>query len=211
MMAKARAAHHQRRHHVFLVLLDQRRAAHGARVGGPVRQADRDDQHDDRRLLVILRRDQAARDAEHEKRDQDRRKRELDIGDAHDERIGAAADIAGHQAERDADRDREHHRGKADQQRHARAEKDRREHVAALIVGAEQEHAAGHGARLARLGEAVHQVERGGIEGILRRDPRREDRGEQQDQNDSRSPGSRPANGGSSTRRRCPTRARGVS
>jgi hypothetical protein len=77
------------------------------------------------------------RHAEHtvdEQRDQDRRKRQLHVGDAHDDGIDLAADITGDQAQRHPEHQRERNRGKTDQQRHARAEHDRRQHVATLVV-----------------------------------------------------------------------------
>ena len=82
----------------------------------------------------------AAHDAVDQQRDQDRRKGELHVGDAHDDRVDRAAEIAAEQAERDA----EHHRharteAKPTIERHARAVHDRRQDVAALVVGAERE------------------------------------------------------------------------
>jgi hypothetical protein len=70
--------------------------------------------------------------------DQDRRKRQHDVADPHDQRVEPAADIAGDEAEADADDERQEHRRAADEQRDARAEHERREDVAALLVGAEQ-------------------------------------------------------------------------
>ena len=99
--------------HVLLVLLHHRRAAHRARVLHPVGQADREDQHRQHRDLVVrIARQRHAGHAVDQQRDQDRRERQLDVGDAHDERVDLAADVAGDEAERHA----EHHR-----------ERDRRE------------------------------------------------------------------------------------
>ena len=79
-----------------------------------------------------------AGDAVDQQRDQDRRKRELDVGDAHDEGVELAAGVAGDETERDAEHDRERDRREPDQERDARAEHDRGKHVATLVVGAEQ-------------------------------------------------------------------------
>ncbi|MEY9701707.1 hypothetical protein ABIE71_004450 [Bradyrhizobium diazoefficiens] len=55
--------------------------------------------------------------------------------------VDRAAEIAGHQAERDAERTGEDHAGHADGERDTHAVEDGGEHVAALLVGAEQERA----------------------------------------------------------------------
>ena len=47
---------------------------------------------------------------------QDRRKRQLDVSNPHDESVQAAADIAGNQPERDTQDHREDDRGKTDEQ-----------------------------------------------------------------------------------------------
>ena len=123
-----------RRLDVFLAPLDQRRAAHGARVVGPLHRDQRDDD------LV----DALAQDREQDQRDQDRRERQLDVDDAHDQRLDPAADIG-----RDQARPRCRWRARspcsidADAERDAQAVEDRRQHVAALVVGAEPERAAG--------------------------------------------------------------------
>ena len=70
---------------------------------------------------------------------QDRGKGQLHIGDAHDDRLGPAADIARDQPKRDAQDHGKGHRGKAHKKRDAQTEEDGREHIAALIVGAEKE------------------------------------------------------------------------
>ena len=92
----------------------------------------------ERDARVRVARQHRARDAVDQQRDQDRRKRELHVGDAHDERVELAAGVAGDEAERHAERRRRARPTRADQQRNARAEHDRRQHVAALVVGAEQ-------------------------------------------------------------------------
>ena len=63
-----------------------------------------------RDLVVALHRDQAAHDAVDQQRHQDRRKGELDVGDAHDHGVDGAAEVAAHQAERDAQHHGEDHR-----------------------------------------------------------------------------------------------------
>ena len=78
-------------------------------------------------------------DAVDQQRDQDRREGELHVGDAHDERVDAAAEVAGEEAERrrraPATNSTE---AMPDAERDARAVHDGRQHVAALVVGAEQ-------------------------------------------------------------------------
>ena len=123
---------------VILVLLDHRRAAHGARVLHPVGNADREDQHEQRDRAVRVARQHRAGHAVDQQRDQDGRKRKLNVGDAHDEGVELAADVSGDQSQAHAQHHREQHRREADEQRDPRAEHDRRQQVAALIVGAEQ-------------------------------------------------------------------------
>ena len=79
------------------------------------------------------------------------------------------ADIAGKQSEPDAERRREGDAEEADEERDAQAVEDGRQDVASLFVGAEKE---GRLAlRLPDRGQAaVHELELGRIEGILRRD-----------------------------------------
>ena len=90
-------------------------------------------------LAVRVARQHRARDAVDQQRDQDRRKRQLDVGDAHDERRRSCR-----RRSRRSGRAltpstiAKHHRREPDQQRNARAEHDRRQHVASLVVGAEQ-------------------------------------------------------------------------
>ena len=84
---------------VVLVLLDHDGAAHGAGVLHPEREADREDEHaEDRSLVDSWPPDDRLHDAVDQERDQDRREGELHVGDAHDERVDRAADIAGDRA-----------------------------------------------------------------------------------------------------------------
>ena len=120
---------------------------------------------------------QRLRDAVEQQRDQDGGKRQLHVGDAHDDSVDPAAGVARDQPQRDADRAAERHAAAADRQRNAQAVEDRRPHVAPLVVRAEQE------PRIAALDEA-RRIERvrekigGRVERIGRRDPRREQRRE---------------------------------
>ena len=66
-----------------------------ARTAPSSASADRDDQHGERDVVVRVARQRGARDAVDQQRDQDRRKRQLDVGDAHDEGVDAAAGVAG--------------------------------------------------------------------------------------------------------------------
>ena len=66
-----------------------------------------------RDLVVALHRDDAAHHAVDQQRHQDRREGELDVGDAHDQRVDRAAEIAAEQAERDAEHHGDDHRREA--------------------------------------------------------------------------------------------------
>ncbi len=97
-------------------------------------------------------------------------KRELHVGDPHDDRRGPALDEAGEQAEQPADHRGHHHRAHADEEREARAVEHPRQEIAAELIGAER--MAGRARRL----EARREVRR---ERIVRRQPRRERRDDQ--------------------------------
>ena len=126
-----------------------------------------------------------ARDAIDQQRDQDRGKRQLHVGDAHDQRIELAADIPGDKTQADADDYREDDRGEADQQRNPRAEHDRGQQVATLIVGPEQVFRPRTG-EATRRRQRVEQVQRRQIERIVRSDPRREQRSGEADKQHQR-------------------------
>ena len=68
---------------------------------------------------------------------QQRRKRERDVGEAHHELVDPLAVVAGDESEHHAERQRDALRDEADRERHARAVDEPRPHVAALDVGAE--------------------------------------------------------------------------
>ena len=157
-------------------------------------------------MLSCAPRQQRARDAVDQQRDQDRRKRQLHVGHPHDERVGLAADVAREQAER---RRRAPSRtapsADADQQRDARAEQDRRQHVAPLVVGAERERPVAARQPRRRL-QRVRQVDLRQVERVVRRDPRREHRRCRRTAGIRRPRRSRTANAGSCTRGRCPRR-----
>ncbi len=168
-----------RRLDIFLAPLDQRRAAHGARVIGPLHRHQGEDD------LARAR----AQHREQDERHQDGREAELDVDDAHDQPVDAAAEIGRRQADRGADQHGDHGAHHADAERDAQAVEDAREHVAALVVGAEPERVARH--RLAaRRHAAVHDVELVKVVGVLRRDQRRRQRGDD-DQDEQRQAGQR--------------------
>ncbi len=102
--------------------------------------------------------------------EQDRREGEQHVDQAH-QRLVEALEIGGAQADQRAEAAADHDGDDADAQRGAQAEQDAAQHVAALVVGAQQEVGA---ARAADRAEAQPHVEGVGIE---RRDPGREDRG----------------------------------
>ena len=98
---RGRNADKTRRLDIVLVLLHQSRAADGAGVLHPKRQADGDDQHKNGAVLAVAAAEQRAHHAINQERDQDGGEGELHIGHAHDDRIGATTRIAREQAERE--------------------------------------------------------------------------------------------------------------
>ena len=156
--------------HVILLPLDHGGAAHGAGKLGPVGQADCQDQHPDGCAFLLVGRDEAARHAEDQQGNQDGRKAQLHIGDAHDDGIPDAAQIAGDQAQPDPHDHGEQRGREADKQRNPRAIHNGREHIAALIVGAQNEVASGKGVGVGRR-EAVHQIQGCRIERVIWSNP----------------------------------------
>ena len=156
-----------RRLHVFAALFHQRRAAHRARVVGPL---DRDERGDHLARALPQHRDQ-------DQRDEDCRERELDVDDAHHQRLKLPADVGSREAHREPDDQRADRADHADHERNAQPVEDCRQHVAALVVRAEPEASAIGRGRPGRQ-PAVHDVELRQVVWILRRDDRREDRRE---------------------------------
>jgi hypothetical protein len=157
---------------LFSTIVDPRT---GARVLHPVRQADGEDQDVQRDLVVRAPRERDPRNAVDQQRDQDGGKRKLHVGDAHDECVHLAAGITGDEPERHAEHDGERDRREADEERNPRPEHDGREHVAPLVVGAEQEHRA-TAFHPRRRQQRVRQIQRPQVEGIVRGDEGREER-----------------------------------
>ncbi len=118
-----------------------------------------------------------------QQRDQDRREGELDIGDTHDQAVDAAAEIARDQAEQNAERAGEHHAEHADRDRDAQAVENGRQHVAALLVGAEQVRTLTIGAP-ERRDARIHQLQLRRIERVLHRDEWGEQREQKEQQGD---------------------------
>ena len=102
--ARLRQREAARRLDIFAPLLDQGGAAHGARVIGPLDDDERDDD------LV----DAAAEHGEQHERDEDRREGELQVDDAHDDRLDPPAGIGREHADRGADRAGDQDRDRAD-------------------------------------------------------------------------------------------------
>src|SRR6266481_5084656 len=73
------------------------------------------------------------------KRDQDGGKGQLDVGNAHDQAVDRAAEITCDQPKDDTQRTREQNAEHANGERNAQAIEDRGKHIAALLIGAEQE------------------------------------------------------------------------
>ncbi len=168
--ARRRQAEHLRRFDIFAPALDQRRAARGARVVGPLHRHQRD--HDVGQARLEQR--------QQDQRQQDRRKRQLQIGDPHDQRLDAPARETGDQPQHRPQRQRDHRAHGPHAHADAQAVEDGGQDVAALVVRAEQE---GHaGAGLLARGEArIEHIQLGQIVRILRRDPRRDDRHDDDD------------------------------
>ena len=120
-----------------------------------------------------------------EERDQDRGEGQLHVGDAHHHRVDDAAEIAGEQAQRDADAGGEEDAEEADGQRDPQPVGDGRKQVAALLVGPEQ---VGRRAQVRpdRRQARVEQVELRRVERVLRRDHAGEDREQEEGDGDDR-------------------------
>src|SRR5207249_2882135 len=69
---------------------------------------------------------------------EDAGKSQEDVGDAHDQRVEPAAEVAGHGAERDANQRGEDDYAEADAQRNPRAPDNARENVAPEVVQTEE-------------------------------------------------------------------------
>jgi hypothetical protein len=111
-------------------------------------------------------------------RQQQRRKGEEHVGDAHDDVVDAPAEVSGHQTDRDADQQRDKDDGNGDVERSARTVDHARENVATQRVGAEPVLGAG---RLQLVAEVHPRRLVGG-------DPGRED-GAEDDHAEEREPG----------------------
>ena len=103
---------------------------------------------------------------------QDGREGQLQVDDAHDQRLDAATDKTGQRAQRGTERERNHARDQPDLQRDTQPVQDGRIQVAPLRVGAKQmgETAA---AKIARRAPRVGQHQFCQVVGVLRRDQRR--------------------------------------
>jgi len=140
-----------RRQHILLAPLDHGRGAHGAGVLNPVRQRDRQHQHDGREGLAQRRRQQFAEDRRDQDRHQQRRDRQHGVAEPHQQIVDAPAMEAGEQAERDADRHRDQDGCKPDRERDARAVEDGREDVATCGSVPRRK---GHSPSLLQIGES---------------------------------------------------------
>jgi hypothetical protein len=105
----------------------------------PETQSDREHQYSERTHGVEAVAEHRFDDAVDQQRNQDGRKRKLHIGNPHDQAVDGAAEIAGDQSERDAERSRERDAENADNQRNAQAVDNGGKNIAALFVRAEQE------------------------------------------------------------------------
>ena len=173
-----------RRLHILLVALHERRTAHGACVLHPAGESDRDDQDAERERIVSVWK-QGPADTGDQKRNQDRGKRKHHVAHPHDEGVDVPTRVARQQAQTDADQQRQHHRGKTDEQRNSRPVHQRRQHVAALFVGA-QCVLGGSAFHPRRRQHRVCQVQRLQIERVVRSDQLRTGSAEDAHQRDQR-------------------------
>ncbi len=158
--APGRQAEIHRRLDVFLAPLDQRGGAHQPRVLRPLHQHDREDH------LVHP----APERGQQHQRHQDRRKAEDEVDDAHEHRVDAPPNYAATRPDEAADQQWPRHGGREPHgQAGAQPVEDGAEHVAALRVGAQPVGEAGH-AFGARRQPVVHDVERGEVVRVLRRE-----------------------------------------
>jgi hypothetical protein len=124
-------------------------------------------------------------------RQQDRRERQLQVDDAHDQRLGSPAQKGRCRAERGAQAQRDQPRGDGNLQRDLETEEDGGKHVAPLRVGSQPMDVAG-GADEARWAARVPQRQFREVVRVLRRDQRREHR-QQYDEHDDAEGGDRDA------------------
>ncbi len=136
--AQRRHAGHARGLHVFLVALHQRGAAHRARVLHPAGERDATRSARRRPRVSCAFGNSARPTPAISSATRIAGKRQHHVAQAHQEGVDPAAREARQQAQRDADHHRQHHRRHAHHQRDARAVHQRREDVAALVVGAQQ-------------------------------------------------------------------------
>ena len=172
------------RRDVILLAFGQHDPARHARVDDPMH--DPDGKND---LAQLAKRRAHGRglvalpDRHEEKRDQHRRKRELNVGRAHDHGIEPASEISREQPERDADDEGYERAAYPDDQGDAKSVKHGRIDAAPLGIGTEKETIAersvlglrglvGPGGR--EIG--VLETKRGQVVGILRRNPGSEQR-----------------------------------
>ena len=118
---RGRQAGDLRRLDVLLALLDHGRPPHRTCVLHPRGDADGEDDDMDRDVRVQLARQHRSDQTVDEKGDQDRGERELHIRDPHDHAVDEPPEIAGDEAEADADDHANANRAEADQQGDARS------------------------------------------------------------------------------------------
>ena len=102
------------------------------------------------------------------------------------------AEVRRRQSQRETDRQRQHRARDAHEERDADAVEDRRQHVAALVVGAEPVGLAGGSRALSGRELGIEHVELREVVGVLRRDERRRQR-ERADEHEERQPHDREA------------------
>ncbi len=124
-------------------------AAHDARHGEPLDRADGGEEaHDFANALEIAQQGELAQPGvegvhgllqeDHDEDDKDRERQGVeDVHHAHEEGVGAAADIAGNRAVGDPDEERDHRGDEADHERDSAAVEQAREEVASELVGAQ--------------------------------------------------------------------------
>ena len=132
-------AHHLGGIHVFLLFLRQHGGTHGACNLRPFGNTDNEDQHVNGDLTKHQTAKTGLEDRTHDNGNHQGGERKLNVGDAYQDGIHPATQIARQQPEQNAKRRLQHHRAKTDQQGHAGAIKNGGEHIPALGVCTQRE------------------------------------------------------------------------
>ena len=151
--------------HVLLAALDQRGAAHGARILHPAGQGNRQNQHAKGHRFVRIGKHRAPHTGDQQSH-QNGGEREHDVTHPHQHAVHPTAQVARHQAQRDAYQHRQHHRRDTHDQRNARTVDHGGENVAPLVVRAQKVFARAQFAPRGRQA-GITQLKRSKVEWIV--------------------------------------------